>query len=299
MRVEARGVTKRFGPVVAVRDLHFAIPPGRRVALVGPNGSGKSTVNRILMGLLRFEGDVRLDGRSPREERAEIAARLAYVPQAAPAVAAPVGELVGALARLRGVEPAQVEKLAARLDLDVAAVARRPFRHLSGGMKQKLLIALALAADASLWILDEPTGSLDPRSRERFFALFAERVREGTVLLCSHRLEEIRQLVDHVMLLEEGRLAYEGPASAFLDASSLCVLEVRVEGEAAAAWLRERGFRPGAAGWWLRTLPRGDKVPLLAELTGRLGAALRDVGVRDLERLELDECDGRAAHGPS
>src|SRR5262245_51582093 len=186
MRIEAQGVRKRFGRVVALDGVSFEVAPGSRVALVGPNGSGKSTLNRILMGLLACEGAVRLDGRCPFRERVAVAHAMAYVPQAAPALAAPVGELVRAIARVRGLESAAVTEVAAALDLELAAVAPRPFRSLSGGTKQKLLIALALAARASLLILDEPTGSLDASTRERVFGLFETLRPDATLLLCSH-----------------------------------------------------------------------------------------------------------------
>jgi ABC-2 type transport system ATP-binding protein len=216
VRVEARDVRKRFGRVVALDGVSFEIAPRSRVALVGPNGSGKSTLNRILMGLVGCDGDVRLDGRCPFRERVVVARSMAYAPQAAPAIAAPVDEVVGAIAQVRGLEPAAVASFAASLELDLGAVARRPFRSLSGGTKQKLLIALAFASRASLLILDEPTGSLDARSRERFFGLCKVLDPEPTLLLCSHRLEEIRPLVEQVLVLDEGRLAHAGPIEAFL-----------------------------------------------------------------------------------
>jgi ABC-2 type transport system ATP-binding protein len=287
VRVEVQALGKRFGPVTALRDVSFELPPGRRVALVGPNGSGKSTLNRALMGLLSFEGEVRLDGFSPREERIEVARRMAYVPQVAPNLGVPVAELVRTLVAVRGGSPERVEKAARRLGLELAEVGARPFRGLSGGMRQKLLIALALSADASFLILDEPTGSLDARTRERFFPLFAERAGSATVLLCSHRLEEVRALVDHVLLLDEGRLVHDGPAEAFLDASTTSLLEVRAVGEAAARWLAERGFRRGAADWWMRSVSHAEKLALLPELARRLDGALRDVTVRDVESIEL------------
>ncbi len=106
--------------------------------------------------------------------------------------------------------------MAAALELDLGELGSRLFRSLSGGTKQKLLITLALAADASLLVLDEPTASLDARARERFFPLVEELAPDATLLLCSHRLEEVRQLVDHVLMLAEGRLVYDGPAARFL-----------------------------------------------------------------------------------
>jgi ABC-2 type transport system ATP-binding protein len=287
VRIEARGVRKRFGRVLALDGVSFEVAAGRRVALVGPNGSGKSTLNRVLMGLVACEGEIRLDGRSPFRERIAIARRMAYVPQIAPQIAAPVGELLDALARVRGIEPKAIARMAEALDLDVRAIARRPFRGLSGGMKQKLLIALAFASGASLLLLDEPTGSLDARARERFFELFAALPSETTLLLCSHRLDEIRPLVDHVLLLQEGRLAYDGEAGAFLARCALSALEVWVEGPEAEAWLRARGFRRSPAGVWQRTVEHAEKMKLLPELARELGPRLRNVNARDLEGLDL------------
>ena len=291
MEIEARNLGKRFGDVLALCDVSFDVPAGSRVALVGPNGSGKSTLNRALMGLIRYDGEIRIDGCSPLTDRIAVARRMAYVPQIAPSLAAPVRDLVGAIARVRGGDVADVEKAAARLDLDLATVARRPFRGLSGGTKQKLLIALALAARPSLLILDEPTGSLDARTRERFFPLFEELASETTVVLCSHRLEEVRQLVNRVLLLEEGRLAYEGAAADFLAAGARSLVEVCVEGDGAGRWLRERGFRRGTGRWWVRSAGQWQKGKLLAELTTELGEAVRDLNVRDLEVIEIDAED--------
>lgn len=286
MQIEARGLAKRFGEIEALRGLDFSVPAGRRVALVGPNGSGKSTLNRVLLGLLAFEGEVLLDGCSPLADRVEIARRMAYVPQVAPQLAAPVGELVTSLARVRGIRVQAVADATQQLGLELAAVAPRPFRSLSGGMKQKLLIGLALAAQASLLLLDEPTGSLDARSRELLFPLLADLPRETTLVLCSHRLEEVRQLVDHVLVLHEGSLVYDGEAAAFLDATAMGLVEVCAAGAAAERWLGERGFRRGSGDWWRRVVPRPDKRELVAALAKDLAGLVSDVNVRDLEWLE-------------
>jgi len=288
MRVEASGIGKRFGRVTALSDVCFELPAGQRTALVGPNGSGKSTLNRILMGLLSYDGELRLDGLAPSRERVEIARRMAYVPQTAPGMGAPLGDLVRELSRVRGLDPARVAGIASELDLELADFARRPFRALSGGTKQKVLIALALAAKPSLLILDEPTGSLDARARERFLALCDRLPKPTTLLLCSHHFEEVRQLVDHVLVLDEGRVVYDGAATAFLDGSTTGVIEVRVEGQRAAAWLQDHGFRPGAGGWWTRAAGRTEKSELLVKLTNELGSSLRDLSARDLERIELE-----------
>jgi ABC-type multidrug transport system ATPase subunit len=272
---------------MALDGVSFELAPRSRVALVGPNGSGKSTLNRILMGLVTCQGRVRLDGRCPFRERVALAREMAYVPQIAPQLAAPVDEVVGAIARVRELSRATVARVAGELGLDLAAIARSPFRSLSGGTRQKLLIALALSSGASLLILDEPTGSLDARSRERFFALFDALAADVTLVLCSHRLDEIRLLVDHVLRLEDGRIAFDGPAAGLLDRYALAAIDVWADGDPAAAWLLARGFRRTPAGVWHRTLAHGEKLKLLAEITRELGPALRNLSARDLEGIDL------------
>jgi len=229
MRIELRQVAKRFGRTRVLKGIDLVIPPGRRVALVGPNGSGKSTLLRAVIGLLDCTGQVLLDGRSPYENRVEVVRQLAYVPQVAPQLSATVAEVLGLVTLTRGLEPSAIADAARELELDVAEVKRRPFRNLSGGMKQKLLIAIALAARPSLLLMDEPTASLDARARDRLFALCepGAGVLPGgaTLLLCSHRLEELRQLVDHVVALEDGKVAFDGPARGFFGAPALSVIE--------------------------------------------------------------------------
>ncbi len=225
MRIELRGARKRFGKVEALRGIDLTIPGGRRVALVGPNGSGKSTLIRALLGLVDCEGEVRIDGPNPYESRVELARRLAYVPQVAPALGASVNELVALVCLTRGMERAEVRRMAGRLLLDLELIARQPFRNLSGGTKQKLLLAIAFAAHPSLLVMDEPTASLDEDARRRFLELCGELPATTTVILCSHRLEEVSHLTDHVLALHEGRVRYDGPAAGYAAATSAGPIE--------------------------------------------------------------------------
>lgn len=206
MRVELKNVRKSFGSVIALRGVTFELPHGSRAALYGPNGSGKSTLLRAILGMISCEGEVLLDGRSVFRDRAEIAERLAYVPQIAPRISAPVRDLVRATASARAIDPASISSYASRLGLDLDPIASRAFRDLSGGMKQKLLIALAFASPATLLVLDEPTASLDPPSREAFEALFEERAAGCTVLICSHLDADLNRFAERKLWLREGVL---------------------------------------------------------------------------------------------
>jgi ABC-2 type transport system ATP-binding protein len=286
MRIQLAKVEKRFGKVHALREIDLELPAGAKVALIGPNGSGKTTLIRVLLGLVGYRGDVRIDGVAI--DRRALAPRIAYVPQIAPQMAATCGDLVRAITDLRGLDAMRVRDVARRLELSVDDLAGLPFRSLSGGSKQKLLIALALAARPELLILDEPTASLDAEARGRFFELQRELAGDATLILCSHRLEEIRSLVDHVVALEEGRLIYDGDATRYLAQRVGSLLEVRVAGaDPGARWLAEHGFSPGANGWWSRSVDRDAKLALVPEALGALGAALVDLVVRDVDLVEL------------
>jgi ABC-2 type transport system ATP-binding protein len=283
MQIELERVGKSFGRVVALRDVDLAISSGAKVALIGPNGSGKTTLIRVLLGLVEHRGSVALDGGRPR---AELARRIAYVPQVAPHMAATVGDLVRAVCELRDLDRSAVAHAAARLDLTLADLARREFRALSGGSKQKLLIALALAARPELIVLDEPTASLDAEARGRFLALQHELIGDATLILCSHRIEEIRSLVDHVIALDEGQVTYDGGAADYLARRVGTLLELRYRG-ADPTWLVTRGFVPGADGWWSKSVDRDAKLSLVPAAIDALNSDLTDLSVRDVDLVEL------------
>ena len=276
MHVELRAIRKSYGKLDALAGVDLDLPAGSRVALIGPNGSGKTTLIRVIMGLVAHQGTVRKDG-GPGE--------IAYVPQVAPQMAASVGELTRTIAGLRGVPARRIAELAAELGLDPAAIADRPFRGLSGGMKQKLLLAFALAARPRLVILDEPTASLDVAARARFVALERELFAGATVILSSHRLDELRAMVGRVVALADGKVEHDGAAADYVRGHTESVIEVLTACD--GAWLRGRGFAPSAGGWWSRTVGHAEKMRLVPEALAALGPALRDLVVRDHDRLEV------------
>ncbi len=290
MHVEGRAIRKQFGRVEALRGLDFSIPSGGKVGLIGPNASGKSTLIRIILGLLRCDGELLLDGEKKRH--IEAADRIAYVPQIAPKFNASVGEVIKAITRVREISPDAVLGAGTELGIDLRAADRQAFCNLSGGAKQKTLISLALASQASLYVLDEPTASLDTQSRRDLFRLLSERTQDATLILCSHRLEEIRTLVDRVMVLDEGRLAYFGPTEEYLDRMTLSTIDVQLRNGVDQETLAAMGFEPGVAGWWSRTATRAEKLDLVARLSQRLEGQIINVLVRDADAVQLDEGGG-------
>lgn len=216
--IEVAQVSKQYGVVAALQSVSLEIRSGERVAFVGSNGSGKTTLLRCILGLLRFDGKITVAGSDVSREP-EIALRsVAYIPQVAPPVEAPVREIVRAYAGLRGKAPEGFGAHAARLGLDLEGCKDRRFRDLSGGMKQKLLAAMALAAETPILICDEPTANLDGEARAAFIRALDERSADGVVLMCSHRVEEVRLLVSRVVELEEGRVRRDAPVQEALGA---------------------------------------------------------------------------------
>ncbi len=206
MRIDLSNVKKHYGSQEVLRGIDLSVPQGARVALVGPNGSGKSTLLRAIMGMLSVEGEVRLDGMSPFSERRRVVQKLAYVPQIAPQLGATVHEVVRTVSELRNLSALNIATMADKVELALAPLSSKSFRSLSGGMKQKLLVALAFASDATLYILDEPTASLDSAARKRFETILSEVAANATVVLCSHRIDEVARLSDRVLELADGRI---------------------------------------------------------------------------------------------
>ena len=200
------GIQKRFGPVVAVDSLSFAVEAGETFALIGPNGAGKTTTLKILLGLTRPDaGQVAIGGerRPPSDPGARRS--LGYVPQRVEfAPARTVLEVLTFFADLKGLERAAVGRALERVGL--ASHAARRAGDLSGGYTQRLSLAQALLGDPALLILDEPTGSLDPEATWEFRSLVEQLRREGkTIVLSSHLLSEVERIADRVLILLEGR----------------------------------------------------------------------------------------------
>jgi ABC-2 type transport system ATP-binding protein len=252
VQVELRKVTKRFGSVLALRDVSLLVPSGQKVALVGPNGSGKSTLIRAILGMVAVEGEVLLDGRAPFHDPLRLTNQIAYVPQTPPSLSASTSELVHIVSLLRGLSESAIQGIASSLNLNLAEVWNRPVRELSSGTKEKLMLALAVAAKPSLLILDEPTASLDTASRLRFFELLEQFTADVTVILCSHRFEEVRQLARRVVVLEAGQIAWQGEASDFLDRASIgSDGNPRSGGEPKTTACRADGFHNSLQGSWV------------------------------------------------
>lgn len=229
--IEADRLAKSYGDVRAADGISFAVAEGEAVALMGPNGSGKTTVLRCVAGLLKPDGGrVTVGGLDLARDPLGARAQLAFLPQQ-PAFApslTPI-EVLRFHARLRGLPPGRAGEALREVGLEAAA--KRPAGVLSGGMRQRLALAVASLAPVRAMLLDEPTASLDPEAaldlRRR-----ARRWRdEGRALLfATHVLDDVAEVADRVVILVEGRkVAEERVPDLLARVRSLGVLKVDVE----------------------------------------------------------------------
>ena len=208
--IEIRALRKSFGRTAALDGLDLTVRTGEVHAFLGPNGAGKTTTIRILLGLLRKDaGEAVLLGGDPWRDAVALHRRLAYVPGDVtlwPGLSG--GEIIDLLGRLRGgLDPKRRRALTERFQLDPAKKARA----YSKGNRQKVALIAALASDAELLLLDEPTAGLDPLMEATFRDCVTEERQHGrTVLLSSHILAEAEALSDRVTIIRDGRAVETG-----------------------------------------------------------------------------------------
>ncbi|MFN4325057.1 MAG: ABC transporter ATP-binding protein [Azonexus sp.] len=207
--IQFQQVAKTFRKARVLDGISLDIGLGERVALIGSNGAGKTTLIRCLLGEYTFDGRVAIHGLDPRSHRTAVLGKIGFVPQLPPPLKMPVGQLIDFSASLCGTDPKRIHGIARRLGLDVDAILTRQFVRLSGGMKQKLLIAIALGREAQVLVMDEPAANLDPEARKIFFDLLAERLQDATMIISSHRLDEVSSLVNRVIEMDMGKVVLD------------------------------------------------------------------------------------------
>jgi ABC-2 type transport system ATP-binding protein len=187
--------------------------------------------------------------------------------------------------------------VASRLGLDTQAIRHQPFVKLSGGQKQKLLIAIALGRDTNLLVMDEPAANLDPEARARFFELLAEK-RDAVMLISSHRLDEVASLVNRVVELDQGNVVLDDRVADVVDLASVlrCRVELTRPEAAFAKAITPWGFRDADDGRvWEGEVPGPDRLRFMGVLSryaGLLASIRMEEAVRDPEERAV--CGGEA-----
>ena len=236
--LELHDLTKRYGDVVALDGASFEVKPGRMVGFLGPNGSGKTTAMRSVFGLVRPDsGRVTWDG---RPLSADDARRFGYMPEARglyPKMT--VGDQVEYFARIHGADSAGAKAQVARwLDrLDLAERRESKVETLSHGNQQRVQLAVSLAFESDLLILDEPLSGLDPIVVATMGDVIREEARRGAgVLFSSHQLDLVEDLCDDVVIINRGRVVVQGALEAVRDASPFRYVEVAGPAAATVWW---------------------------------------------------------------
>jgi ABC-2 type transport system ATP-binding protein len=209
--IEARGLSKSYGATRALDAVSFSIQSGRIVGMIGPNGAGKTTALKALLGLTSFGGELSVLGRDPRRERDLLMREVCFIADVA--VLPRWLRVSQALEFASGVHPhfnrARAEEFLRRTDIRL----EHRVRELSKGMVTQLHLALILAIDARLLVLDEPTLGLDLLYRRAFYdALLNDYFdNERTILLTTHQVEEIENLLTDVLFIDRGRIVLDSP----------------------------------------------------------------------------------------
>ncbi|WP_084106637.1 ABC transporter ATP-binding protein [Demequina sp. NBRC 110056] len=270
--ITVEGVSRSFGSVKAVEDATLTVPRGHVTALIGPNGCGKTTLMLMLSGLLRPDaGEIAIAGHDPRTDAAAVRAEIGWMPDQLGSwdnlTCLQTLTLMGEAYRIpRATARARGMALLHRVHLE--EFADRPARVLSRGQKQRLSLARALVHDPAVLLLDEPANGLDPRSRVELRDLVREFAAEGrAVLVSSHVLAELDEMVDDAVFMSKGRTMGEHAAAMVADAR----LKYRVDALDPAA-LQEalsRGgveFEPTATGAITRIADEANAAQALAWL---------------------------------
>ncbi len=211
--IEVENLTKRYGDLVAVRDISFAADKGQILGFLGPNGAGKTTTMRIITGFLpATSGTVRVAGFDIFDQAQEVRRRIGYLPENPPLYNdMTVWSYLSFVGRIKGIPRTELPEATERAIEQCALqeVVHRVLGHLSKGFRQRVGLAQALIHNPSVLILDEPTIGLDPRQIIDIRGLIRDLSGERTVILSTHILPEVAQLCDKVVIINQGRIAVE------------------------------------------------------------------------------------------
>jgi len=234
--VQAQGLRKSFGKNVALDGVNFTIEEGRIVGLIGPNGAGKTTALKAILGLTPYEGELKVLGRNPYLERHRLMQDVCFIADVA--VLPPWLRVANALDYVAGVHP-RFDRAKAEAFLAKTSIKRTSkVRELSKGMITQLHLALVMAIDARLLVLDEPTLGLDIIYRKQFYDSLLNDYfdKSRTIIVTTHQVEEIQHVLTDLMFINQGRIVLDTSMEA-LESRYLEVM-VRPEHTAAARALK-------------------------------------------------------------
>ncbi len=208
--IEVKNLTKKFGEQKSLDNVNLLFKNNESAIIMGLNGAGKTTLIRTILGeYIPTNGSILINEYNPFKQREEALKNIGFVPQLPPPIKLSVKELIHYAVVSSNSNKERIYELCQQLELDLNANLNKLFFKLSGGMKQKLLIAIALAKNPNIFIFDEPTANLDPKGREIFYSILDEFTQNRIMIFISHRLEEVHHIVNRKIEMDLGKVVLD------------------------------------------------------------------------------------------
>lgn len=268
--ISVRNLTKQYGNIIAIKNISFELTRGTTMALLGPNGAGKTTIMKCLMGVIPFEGQVRILGLDSSKEGKAVRRKVGYLPQHNSLYEnMSVMKNMKYWADIRGASRKSVEDAIEIVGLDI--YVDFPVRKLSAGMKQRAMFAASLIGEPEVLLLDEPTSNLDVKWRIEFKKII-EFLKKGTaIMIASHLLKETQELCDNILILDQGREVSKGAVNVLIEQLGLPDnLYISIKNsmvERASKFLQSIGYPSSVKEKWIiLSCKRDEKLSILNAL---------------------------------
>jgi ABC-type multidrug transport system ATPase subunit len=289
--IHVQGLTKRYGKHPVLEEVSFTIQKGESVALWGTNGAGKTTTLQCLLGVIPFQGTIEVNGVNVGKDGKQARHNIGYIPQEAIFYDLTVWKTIEFYARIKRANTSQLWEALERVGLKDHA--EKSVKALSGGMKQRLALAISLLGDPPLLLLDEPTANLDAQARYEFLQLVQSLNQDGkTVVFSTHRLDEVRTLATRVIVLrDQGIFADCHPDMLTQQAALQQWLRVWIpqpQWETALHLLQNQGFsaNPNGQAIYVQVGQKGKMAPLRVLETAQI--AVQDFDLIDNNTAIID-----------
>ena len=205
--IQVKNLTKKFSSHISLDNVNIEFNKNEYIALMGPNGAGKTTLIRSILGYYHpNSGEVLINGLDPIKQRVDVLEHISFVPQLPPPIKLSLNELMQYIEASSNVDKDLIMHYANEMKLDIKENLNKSFFKLSGGMKQKMLIAISLAKKSNIIIYDEPTANLDPNARDDFYRLLEQNEDDKVLLFVTHRLDEIKDIVNRQVYMDLGKI---------------------------------------------------------------------------------------------
>ncbi len=205
--IQVKNLTKKFSSHISLDNVNIEFNKNEYIALMGPNGAGKTTLIRSILGYYHpNSGEVLINGLDPIKQREDVLEHISFVPQLPPPIKLSLNELMQYIEASSNVDKELIMHYANEMKLDIKENLNKSFFKLSGGMKQKMLIAISLAKKSNIIIYDEPTANLDPKARDDFYRLLKQNEDDKILLFVTHRLDEVKDIVNRQVYMDLGKI---------------------------------------------------------------------------------------------